>query len=273
VDLGFTTDEQNILESMLAQPNGIILVTGPTGSGKTTTLYTSLQELATPQVNLCTIEDPIELIVPAFNQMQVQSNIDLDFATGVRTLLRQDPDIIMIGEIRDVETAQMAIQAALTGHLVISTLHTNDAPSAITRLLELGIPYYLLRNSLIGVIAQRLVRTLCPSCAVTAPVNVEDWNGLVTPCGIPAPDVVHVQGGCEECRDTGYKGRIGLYEIMQLTPGVKKMILPDSDIGLLRDQAVKDGMEPLRVSGARKVAAGVTTMAEILRVAPPPMDY
>jgi len=273
VDLGFTTDEQNIWESMLAQPNGIILVTGPTGSGKTTTLYTSLQELATPQVNLCTIEDPIELIVPAFNQMQVQSNIDLDFATGVRTLLRQDPDIIMIGEIRDVETAQMAIQAALTGHLVISTLHTNDAPSAITRLLELGIPYYLLRNSLIGVIAQRLVRTLCPSCAVTAPVNVEDWNGLVTPCGIPAPDVVHVQGGCEECRDTGYKGRIGLYEIMQLTPGVKKMILPDSDIGLLRDQAVKDGMEPLRVSGARKVAAGVTTMAEILRVAPPPMDY
>ncbi len=273
VDLGFTSDEQQIWEEMLSRPHGIILVTGPTGSGKTTTLYTSLQELATPQVNLCTIEDPIELIVPAFNQMQVQSNIDLDFATGVRTLLRQDPDIIMIGEIRDVETAQMAIQAALTGHLVISTLHTNDAPAAITRLLELGIPYYLLRNTLIGVIAQRLVRTLCASCARTTQVNVEDWHGLVTPCDISVPDLVHEKGGCDVCRDTGYKGRIGLYEIMQMTYGVKKMILPDCDIGLLREQAIKDGMEPLRVSGARKVAAGVTTMEEILRVAPPPMDY
>jgi len=273
VDLGFTSEEQGIWEDMLARPHGIILVTGPTGSGKTTTLYTSLQELATPQVNLCTVEDPIELIVPAFNQMQVQSNIDLDFATGVRTLLRQDPDIIMIGEIRDMETAQMAIQAALTGHLVISTLHTNDAPAAITRLLELGIPYYLLRNTLIGVIAQRLVRTLCPSCAKTAQVDAEDWKSLVTPCDIPTPDVVHEKGGCEECRDTGYKGRIGLYEIMQMTHGVKQMIQPESDIALLRDQAVKDGMEPLRVSGARKIAAGVTTMEEILRVAPPPMDY
>lgn len=273
VDLGFTVDEQQVWEGMLSRPHGIILVTGPTGSGKTTTLYTSLQELATPQVNLCTIEDPIELIVPAFNQMQVQSNIDLDFATGVRTLLRQDPDIIMIGEIRDIETAQMAIQAALTGHLVISTLHTNDAPAAITRLLELGIPYYLLRNTLIGVIAQRLVRTLCPSCAKTTPLNVEDWEGLIKPCAIPTPDVVHEKGGCEECRDTGYRGRIGLYEIMQMSDGVKRLILPECDIGLLREQAVKDGMEPLRVSGARKVAAGVTTMTEILRVAPPPMDY
>jgi len=273
VDLGFTSEEQGIWEDMLARPHGIILVTGPTGSGKTTTLYTSLQELATPQVNLCTVEDPIELIVPAFNQMQVQSNIELDFATGVRTLLRQDPDIIMIGEIRDMETAQMAIQAALTGHLVISTLHTNDAPAAITRLLELGIPYYLLRNTLIGVIAQRLVRTLCPSCAKTAQVDSEDWNALIAPCAIPTPDVVHEKGGCEECRDTGYKGRIGLYEIMQMTHGVKQQIQPESDIALLRDQAVKDGMEPLRVSGARKIAAGVTTMEEILRVAPPPMDY
>jgi len=273
VDLGFTTDEQNIWEDMLARPHGIILVTGPTGSGKTTTLYTSLQELATPKVNLCTIEDPIELIVPAFNQMQVQPNIELDFATGVKTLLRQDPDIIMIGEIRDVETAQMAMQAALTGHLVISTLHTNDAPAAITRLLELGIPYYLLRNTLIGVIAQRLVRTLCPNCAKTTQVNAEDWQGLVTPCNIPTPDVVHEKGGCDICRDTGYKGRIGLYEIMQMSHGVKKTILPDCDIGVLREQAIKDGMEPLRVSGARKVAAGVTTMEEILRVAPPPMDY
>ena len=273
VELGFTTQEQQIWEGMLQAPHGIILVTGPTGSGKTTTLYTSLQQLATPKVNLCTIEDPIELIVPAFNQMQVQSNIDLDFATGIRTLLRQDPDIIMIGEIRDVETAQMAIQAALTGHLVISTLHTNDAPAAIVRLLELGIPYYLLRNSLIGVIAQRLVRTLCPSCAQPVSVDTSDWDGLVAPCALPAPDVIKEKGGCTECRDTGYRGRVGLYEIMQMTHGVKQNILPDVDIAQLRDQAVKDGMEPLRVSGARKIASGVTTMEEILRVAPPPMDY
>ena len=273
VELGFTTEEQQIWEGMLQAPHGIILVTGPTGSGKTTTLYTSLQQLATPKVNLCTIEDPIELIVPAFNQMQVQPNIELDFATGIRTLLRQDPDIIMIGEIRDVETAQMAIQAALTGHLVISTLHTNDAPAAIVRLLELGIPYYLLRNSLIGVIAQRLVRTLCPSCAKPVSMDTSDWDGLIAPCEIPAPDVIKEKGGCTECRDTGYRGRVGLYEIMQMTHGVKRNILPDVDIAQLRDQAVKDGMEPLRVSGARKIASGVTTMEEILRVAPPPMDY
>ena len=273
VELGFTTEEQQIWEGMLQAPHGIILVTGPTGSGKTTTLYTSLQQLATPKVNLCTIEDPIELIVPAFNQMQVQPNIELDFATGIRTLLRQDPDIIMIGEIRDVETAQMAIQAALTGHLVISTLHTNDAPAAIVRLLELGIPYYLLRNSLIGVIAQRLVRTLCPSCAKPVSMDTSDWDGLIAPCEIPAPDVIKEKGGCTECRDTGYRGRVGLYEIMQMTHGVKRNILPDVDIAQLRDQAVKDGMEPLRVSGARKIASGVTSMEEILRVAPPPMDY
>jgi len=225
VELGFTEAEQQIWEGMMEAPHGIILVTGPTGSGKTTTLYTSLQQLATDDVNLCTVEDPIELVVPAFNQMQVQHNIDLDFATGVRTLLRQDPDIIMIGEIRDIETAQMAIQAALTGHLVISTLHTNDAPSAVTRLLELGVPYYLLRNTVVGIIAQRLVRTLCPDCK------------------------------------------------MQMSHETKKQILPEADIGKLRDQAVADGMEPLRISGARKIAAGITSVEEILRVAPPPMDY
>ncbi len=273
VDLGFSQAEQDIWEGMLQAPHGIILVTGPTGSGKTTTLYTSLQQLATPQVNLCTVEDPIELIVPAFNQMQVQPNIDLDFATGIRTLLRQDPDIIMIGEIRDVETAQMAIQAALTGHLVISTLHTNDAPAAITRLLELGIPYYLLRNSLVGVIAQRLVRTLCPACSAPTSVDAGDWDALVSPCALEHPQSVQEKVGCQECRDTGFKGRVGLYEIMQMTPGVKQKILAEGDIAELRDQAIKDGMEPLRVSGARKVAAGLTTMSEILRVAPPPTDY
>jgi len=266
--LGFTDRDSTLWNGMLKAPHGIILVTGPTGSGKTTTLYTSLQQLATPEVNVCTIEDPIELIVPAFNQMQVQSNIDLDFASGVRTLLRQDPDIIMIGEIRDYETAQMAIQAALTGHLVISTLHTNDAPAAINRLLELGIPYYLLRNTIVGVIAQRLIRSLCSNCAAPAAVEVDEWNGLVQPCHVEAPAASMIKVGCKDCRDTGYKGRVGIYEVMEMTAALKQKINPEVDISVLREQALKDGMEPLRVSGARKVASGVTTMAEVLRVAP-----
>ena len=271
-DLGFSERDNALWNGMLKAPHGIILVTGPTGSGKTTTLYTSLQQLATPEVNLCTIEDPIELIVPAFNQMQVQSNIDLDFASGVRTLLRQDPDIIMIGEIRDFETAQMAIQAALTGHLVISTLHTNDAPAAINRLLELGVPYYLLRNTIVGVIAQRLLRTLCPVCAASSPIEIDEWNGLTHPCQLEEPSASMIKVGCKECRDTGYRGRIGIYEVMEMTAGLKQKINPEVDISVLRQQAIQDGMEPLRVSGARKVASGVTTVAEVLRVAPSAVD-
>lgn len=270
-DLGFTQREKAAWEGMLKSPNGIILVTGPTGSGKTTTLYTSLQQLATPEVNLCTVEDPIELVVPAFNQMQVQPNIDLDFATGVRTLLRQDPDIIMIGEIRDYETAQMAIQAALTGHLVISTLHTNDASAAVTRLLELGVPYYLLRNTIIGVLAQRLVRRLCSECSVASPVDADAWNGLVAPLTVTPPDTVKTSVGCQTCRDTGYAGRVGIYEVLRMTQGLKDLILPELDITGFRKQAIRDGMQPLRISGARKVAHGLTTMGEVLRVAPPPM--
>lgn len=271
VDLGFTSKEQAAWEKILQAPNGIILVTGPTGSGKTTTLYTSLQRLATPEVNLCTVEDPIELVVPAFNQMQVQANIDLDFATGVRTLLRQDPDIIMIGEIRDYETAQMAIQAALTGHLVISTLHTNDAPAAITRLLELGVPYYLLRNTIVAVLAQRLVRTLCTECSAPVSVDQDQWNGLVEPLVLDAPAEIKVKVGCKVCRDTGYKGRVGIYELMEMTDALKTQITTEMDITEFRKQAIRDGMEPLRISGARKVAGGETTVAEVLRVAPPPM--
>ena len=271
VDLGFTGKEQAAWDNILQAPNGIILVTGPTGSGKTTTLYTSLQQLATPEVNLCTVEDLIELVVPAFNQMQVQANIDLDFATGVRTLLRQDPDIIMIGEIRDYETAQMAIQAALTGHLVISTLHTNDAPAAISRLLELGVPYYLLRNTIVAVLAQRLVRTLCTECSAPVPIDQDAWNGLVEPLVLEAPAEIKVNAGCRVCRDTGYKGRVGIYEVMEMTELLKTHITAEMDITEFRKQAIRDGMEPLRVSGARKVAAGKTTLAEVLRVAPPPM--
>lgn len=269
--LGFDKREADTWNEMIRQPNGIVLVTGPTGSGKTTTLYSSLQLLATPDVNVCTIEDPIELVVPAFNQMQVQHNIDLDFAAGVRTLLRQDPDIIMVGEIRDIETAQMAVQAALTGHLVLATLHTNDAASAVTRLLELGIPYYLIRSTLIGVIAQRLIRTFCPHCVETEDVDVAEWDSYMAPWEAEAPEVIHRPVGCLECRDTGFLGRAGIYELLQMTPGTKEMVLPDTNLEDLRKQAFKEGMRPLRVSGLSKVAQGRTTYEEILKVTPAPL--
>ncbi len=266
--LGFSADDLRRWESMTMQPNGIILVTGPTGSGKTTTLYTTLKLLATPEVNVCTIEDPIEMIEGTFNQMQVQHNIDLTFASGVRALMRQDPDIIMVGEIRDLETAEMAIQAALTGHLVLSTLHTNDAPSAITRLLELGVPYYLLKATLLGVMAQRLVRTLCPHCKAPVEIDEGDWQALTRPWSAPLPTQAHRAVGCPECRDTGYRGRAGVYEIMLLNDGIKPLITADTDLIALRRQAFKEGMRSLRLSGAQKVAAGQTTIEEVLRVTP-----
>ncbi len=265
--LGFSADDLRRWQSMTSQPNGIILVTGPTGSGKTTTLYTTLKQLATPEVNVCTIEDPIEMIEGAFNQMQVQHNIDLTFA-GVRALMRQDPDIIMVGEIRDLETAEMAIQAALTGHLVLSTLHTNDAPSAITRLLELGVPHYLLKATLLGVMAQRLVRTLCPHCKAPMQLDADDWSALTRPWNAPLPSTAQRAVGCLECRDTGYRGRAGVYEIMLLNDAIKPLITADTDIVALRRQAFKDGMRSLRLSGAQKIAAGLTTVEEVLRVTP-----
>lgn len=266
--LGFSADDLRRWQSMTSQPNGIILVTGPTGSGKTTTLYTTLKQLATPEVNVCTIEDPIEMIEGAFNQMQVQHNIDLTFASGVRALMRQDPDIIMVGEIRDLETAEMAIQAALTGHLVLSTLHTNDAPSAITRLLELGVPHYLLKATLLGVMAQRLVRTLCPHCKAPMQLDADDWSALTKPWNAPLPSTAQRAVGCLECRDTGYRGRAGVYEIMLLNDAIKPLITADTDIVALRRQAFKDGMRSLRLSGAQKIAAGLTTIEEVLRVTP-----
>tara|TARA_R110002020_G_scaffold131108_3_gene293182 strand:- start:13647 stop:15446 length:1800 start_codon:yes stop_codon:yes gene_type:complete len=266
--LGFSAEDQRRWQSMVHQPNGIVLVTGPTGSGKTTTLYTTLKQLATPEVNVCTIEDPIEMVEDSFNQMQVQHNIDLDFAGGVRALMRQDPDIIMVGEIRDLETAEMAIQAALTGHLVLSTLHTNDAPSSISRLIELGVPAYLIKATVLGVMAQRLVRTLCPLCKEPAQVDEEAWRELTKPWNAPLPTQAHHPVGCPECRETGYRGRAGVYELMVLSDTVKPLVQADIDLNALRRQAYKEGMHSLRLSGAQKVAAGLTTIEEVLRVTP-----
>jgi general secretion pathway protein E len=268
-DLGFTQDDRERWDKMVKEPHGIILVTGPTGSGKTTTLYSTLRMLATPEVNVCTIEDPIEMIEPSINQMQVQPVIGVDFATGVRTLLRQDPDIIMVGEIRDRDTADMAVQAALTGHLVLSTLHTNDAATAVTRLLDLGVPPYMISSTLLGVMAQRLVRTLCPHCK--QPVDPPDeamWKMVTSPWRAERPTEPKGPLGCLECRMTGFRGRIGLYEIMLMTPGLTKLIHTDVDDVQLREQAYKDGMKPLRVSGAMKVASGLTTVEEVMKVAP-----
>ena len=271
-ELGFTEEDQNKWNGMVGHPHGIILVTGPTGSGKTTTLYSTLKQLAVPEVNVCSVEDPIEMVEPAFNQMQVQPAIGVDFASGIRTLMRQDPDIIMVGEIRDLETAEMAIQAALTGHLVLSTLHTNDAPSAITRMLDLGVPSYLLQSTILGVMAQRLVRTLCPHCKEKHEIDEAAWERLVAPWKASVPHgTTYINKGCLECRMTGYMGRMGIYETMVMTPELRKAITEDTDLDTLRDRAFREGMKPLRISGAMKIAAGVTTIDEVMTVAPPPV--
>ncbi|MBP3975645.1 GspE/PulE family protein [Pseudoxanthomonas spadix] len=269
-ELGFSPTEAAGWNALVEQPHGIVLVTGPTGSGKTTTLYSTLRKLATADVNVCSVEDPIEMISPEFNQMQVQTNIDLDFASGVRTLLRQDPDIIMIGEIRDLETAQMAVQASLTGHLVLSTLHTNDAPSAITRLLDLGVAHYLVASTLTGVLAQRLVRTLCPHCKVPAAVPAHAWEILLE-TGRSVPEDAHPQRavGCLECRRTGYMGRVGLYELMPLTPQLRSMIRADMDLVAFTRAARIQGMRTLRDAGLDMVARGLTTIEEVVSVLPP----
>ena len=266
--LGFNNRELELWEKMTGLSHGIILVTGPTGSGKTTTLYSTLKNLATPEVNLCTVEDPIEQIEPSFNQMQVQHNIGLDFASGIKCLMRQDPDIIMVGEIRDFATAEMAVQASLTGHLVFSTLHTNNAPAAITRLLNLGLPAYLIQQTIVGVMAQRLIRTLCKHCKKASEASETEWQSLIAPFTAPKPKLVHHAVGCLECRNTGYSGRIGIYEIFENTANLQKLIVEGCDTDLIQKQAYIEGMRPLRLSGAEKVAKGVTTIEEVLRVAP-----
>jgi general secretion pathway protein E len=266
-ELGFPPDDASRWDALTNRPHGIILVTGPTGSGKTTTLYTTLKSLATSEVNVCTVEDPIEMVEASFNQMQVQPSIDLTFADGVRALMRQDPDIIMVGEIRDLATAEMAIQAALTGHLVLSTLHTNDAPSAVMRLLELGVPYYLLEATLIGIMAQRLVRTLCPDCKQDDGEIADDiWQSIGGAWNIGKPEKIYRPVGCPECRQTGYRGRTGIYELLTVTEAFNQQVQEETDIGALRKQATADGMKPLRIAGAYKIREGVTTAEEVLKV-------
>jgi general secretion pathway protein E len=267
--LGFSPEEGALWRSMVERPHGIVLVTGPTGSGKTTTLYSTLKHLARPELNVCTVEDPIEMVSAEFNQMQVQPSIDLDFATGVRTLLRQDPDIIMVGEIRDLETAQMAVQASLTGHLVLSTLHTNDAPSAVTRLLDLGVPHYLIQSTLTGVVAQRLVRTLCPHCKREATQDPHTWTALTHGWSLQVPERVFEPVGCLECRNTGFMGRTGVYEMLKLSPRLRGLISAQLDLGRFGGAALAEGMQPLRISAAAQVAKGLTTVQEVLTVLPP----
>ena len=269
-ELGFANEEAKLWENWIHRPSGIVLVTGPTGSGKTTTLYSTLKQLATDEVNVSTVEDPIEMVDPALNQMQVQHGIDLGFADGLRALMRQDPDIIMVGEIRDKETADMAVQAALTGHLVFSTLHTNDAASSVARLLELGVPNYLVNATLVGILAQRLIRTLCPHCkAVGEPIDPALWKELVSPWRSNIPDQVYKPVGCLECRNTGYMRRTGLIEMLVMTDALRALVAQQGDIVKMRSQAARDGLRSLRLSGAQKIANGLTTMDEVLKAAPP----
>ncbi|MDP2251262.1 MAG: ATPase, T2SS/T4P/T4SS family [Hydrogenophaga sp.] len=272
--LGFAAHDAQRWEELTKRPHGIVLVTGPTGSGKTTTLYATLKRLATEEVNVSTVEDPIEMIEPAFNQTQVQAHLDLDFAQGLRALMRQDPDIIMVGEVRDLATAEMAVQAALTGHLVFTTLHTNDAPSAVMRLMELGIPPYLINATVLGVLAQRLVRTLCPACKTQqdkaqAATSRESLAELVKPWQISGGYRPYEPVGCVDCRMTGFRGRMGLYELLTVTESFKDKVSREPRLDVMCKQAVADGMRPLRLAGAMRVAEGLTTMDEVLACTPP----
>ncbi|MEJ8815792.1 ATPase, T2SS/T4P/T4SS family [Variovorax ureilyticus] len=268
--LGFAQHDAKRWEQLVTRPHGIILVTGPTGSGKTTTLYSTLKRVATEEVNVSTVEDPIEMIEPSFNQTQVQPQLDFGFTEGLRALMRQDPDIIMVGEIRDLATAEMAVQAALTGHLVFSTLHTNDAPSAITRLMELGVPSYLINAVMLGVLAQRLVRTLCPHCkAPDESITREKLAEFVAPWQISGSVRAYRPVGCVDCRMTGYMGRMGLYELLTVTEAFKSEVTKEPSMAPLRRQAVADGMRPLRLAGALRVAEGLTTIEEVLSATPP----
>jgi general secretion pathway protein E len=260
--IGFYPREYQLYSSFIHRPNGIILVTGPTGSGKTTTLYSSLRSLSSPEVNIVTVEDPIEMVMEEFNQVGVQSGIGVTFDKVLRNILRQDPDIIMIGEIRDRETAENAVQAALTGHLVLSTLHTNDSPSSVTRLLDLGVPPFLISSTVVGIIAQRLLRKICPACKRERVLSGDELEYL----GLSAEAKVWFGEGCGECRGTGYKGRTGIFEVLDVNEAVKAVISERLDLASLREVARKDGLISLRELAVRKMLQGVTTYEEVIAV-------
>lgn len=260
--VGMPADIAKEFRRLVNLPEGIVLVTGPTGSGKTTTLYSAISELQDDAINIMTIEDPVEYQLPGIAQIAVHHKIKLDFATGLRHILRQDPDVIMVGEIRDKETAEIAIQASLTGHLVLSTLHTNDAASAITRLVDMGIEPYLLSSSVVGVLAQRLLRKICPHCETTYMPTQEELESIGLTCIHPLKQGV----GCDQCYHSGYKGRIGVYELMTLTPSIQKQIVTSADGVQIRTLAIQEGMKLLRQHGQELVLQGVTTIKEVLRV-------
>ena len=263
-DIGLTPGDLALFERFLVRANGIILVTGPTGSGKTTTLYGALRRLDSGTKNIITIEDPIEYQIQGIGQIQVNPKIQLTFASGLRSILRQDPDIIMVGEIRDVETAEIAIQASLTGHLVLSTLHTNDSASAVTRLVDMGIEPFLVASSLSVVVAQRLVRKLCPSCKAPYTPTAAQWGNLGLSAAPPGP--FHAAVGCSHCMNTGYLGRVGLFEILPADDQLRALILTRSDADGIKSFAVSRGMRTILAAGAEKVCAGITTEEEVLRV-------
>ncbi|MBR5602061.1 MAG: type II/IV secretion system protein, partial [Clostridia bacterium] len=262
--LGLFDDDMRKFDHIMSYPNGIVLVTGPTGSGKSTTLYTVLSEKNRDEVNIVTVEDPVEANIDGINQVQVNPKADLTFASALRSILRQDPDIIMIGEIRDVETAMIAIQASITGHLVVSTVHTNSAANTVTRLLDMGVDSYLIADSVVGIIAQRLVRRLCPSCKRMRRAETYELEFMGKDPSIPTD--IWEPCGCQSCNGTGYYGRIGVYEIMELTPDIKRLINKRATAEELKEQALKDGMQTLRMNASRLVLSGVTSFQEILSV-------
>jgi len=266
--IGMAQHNQDDWNELIRRPHGILLVTGPTGSGKTTTLYASLSEVNRPDINILTVEDPIEYQMKGIGQMAVNSKINLTFAAGLRSYLRQDPDVILVGEIRDQETAEIAIQASLTGHLVLSTLHTNDAATAVNRLIDMGVEPFLVASSLAGIMAQRLVRRLCPHCKEAFVPEAFDLEQVgLTPADAAGKAVFRPHsGGCDECLNTGYKGRTGIYELLQITDGVREMVVKNLSSAVIRDQAVADGMKTLRMDGARKFLLGETSLEEIMRI-------
>lgn len=263
-ELGFTPDEMKKFDMILKNPNGIILVTGPTGSGKSTTLYTALSELNTEDVNIITVEDPVEANIDGINQVQTNNKADLTFASALRSILRQDPDIIMIGEIRDTETAKIAVQASITGHLVVSTLHTNSSASTLTRLMDMGIESYLLADSMVGVIAQRLVRRLCKRCK--QPVEATREEKKLLGVSTEEPLTIYKPCGCEHCAQTGYRGRMGVYEIMTITPAIRRVISKHGTAEEIKDVAMEEGLQTLRMGASKLVVEGITSFSEMMKV-------